>query len=51
VLQGVAAVNSRLGTKFAVTHVRYVRDDSKPESIYRVMAEALAQHFAKRVSG
>jgi len=51
VLEGVATANSQLGATFAVTHVRYVQDDSKPESIYRFLAEALAQHFAEQVIG
>lgn len=45
VLDGVASANDRLGTRLAVTHIRFVADDSKPESIYRMLAEALVEHF------
>jgi len=37
VLDGVAQANAQLGTKHAVTHIRYVENDTKPESAYMYM--------------
>lgn len=38
VLEGVAEANRRLGTSYAVTHMRYVQGDTKPEEVYGYMA-------------
>lgn len=49
-LEGVVEANARLDTELAVAHIRYVGDDSRPESIYRFMASELVQHFAAHLS-
>lgn len=38
VLEGTSEANRRFGTSYAVTHIRYVRNDTKPEVIYGVLA-------------
>jgi hypothetical protein len=45
VLQGVSEANSRHGSHHSVTHIRYVEDDTKPESIYAHLALKLIDHL------
>lgn len=45
---GVAEANQRLGTGYAVTHIRYIDSDTKPESIYGEMAIKLIEHIHGR---
>lgn len=45
---GVAQANMQHGTAYAVSRVRYVQDDSKPESVYELLAQAIV---ARRVAG
>jgi hypothetical protein len=51
VAAGVAEAGARLGHQFSATHIRYVTDDSRPESTYRLLAAELVRHFADRVIG
>ncbi len=51
VAAGVAEAGARLGRQFCATHIRYVIDDSKPESTYRLLAAELLSHFADHVIG
>jgi hypothetical protein len=46
VLAGVAEANDRYGTRWAVTHIRYVADDSPPETAYRMIAFAIVERLA-----
>lgn len=41
VLSGILEANERLGTSYKVSHVRYVDNDSPPESIYSYLASSL----------
>jgi hypothetical protein len=45
VLEGVELANRRLGTSYAVSHIRYVRDDTPPEAIYGFLATSLLEHL------
>jgi hypothetical protein len=45
VLQGVSEANSRLGSHHSVTHIRYVEDDTKPESVYAYLTIKLVEHL------
>jgi hypothetical protein len=45
VLEGVQLANSRLGTSYAVSHIRYVQDDTPPEAIYGFLATSLLEHL------
>jgi hypothetical protein len=43
VLDGVAQANRQHATTYAVSHVRYVQDDSKPESAYAFLARQIVE--------
>jgi hypothetical protein len=45
VLQGVSDANSRHGTSHSVSHIRYVKNDTKPEVVYAYMALKLIEHL------
>ena len=45
ILEGVAEANKRLSSNQAVTHVRYVANDTKPEAIYRYLALKILEHL------
>ena len=46
VIAGVDAANRELGTSYRASAVRFVADDSRPESVYRELAFALVKHLA-----
>lgn len=46
VLQGVAEANSSFGTNYALVRLRYVADDSPPESVYRELAFRVVERLA-----
>ena len=46
VLEGIAMANAAYGTSLCPIHIRYVADDSGPESVYGVLAEALIAEVA-----
>ena len=46
VIAGVEAANKELGTSYQVGLVRFVVDDSRPESVYEMLAFALVKHLA-----
>lgn len=46
VAAGLSEANARLGTSYAASHIRYVVDDSLPESVYAHLAAALVTHLA-----
>ncbi|MEK8034920.1 hypothetical protein AACH06_29240 [Ideonella sp. DXS29W] len=45
VLQGVSEANSRHGARHSVLHIRYVENDTKPESVYAFLALKLVEHL------
>jgi hypothetical protein len=45
VLAGVALANERRGSGYAVTHIRYMPDDSGPESMYCELACGIVEHL------
>lgn len=45
VVAGVALANVRRGSGYAVTHIRYVPDDSGPEAIYSELACGIVEHL------
>jgi hypothetical protein len=45
VLKGVAEANVRFGTSYSVTHIRYVRNDTRPEAIYAHLSSKLIEHL------
>jgi hypothetical protein len=45
VLQGVSEASSRHASHHSVTHIRYVGNDSKPESVYAYLARKLVEHL------
>ncbi|WP_157582402.1 hypothetical protein [Rhodanobacter spathiphylli] len=46
VIEGLAAVNQELGTSYSATHIRYVPNDSPPETVYGFLAMSLVRHLA-----
>jgi hypothetical protein len=46
VIAGVEAANKELGTSYRVGVVRFVADDSRPESVYEMLAFVLIKHLA-----
>jgi hypothetical protein len=46
VLNGAADANAQLGTSFYIAHIRYVQNDTKPESVYRHLSKELIKHVA-----
>jgi len=47
VLSGVSEANENFGTCYRVSHIRYVEDDSPPESIYAFLAASIVEHLHK----
>ena len=47
ILEGVARGNASASTRFAVTHIRYVGNDTPPEDIYGIIAEEILNFAAK----
>jgi hypothetical protein len=45
VLEGVAEANKRLGTNYSVTHIKYVKNDTKPETVYGFLAMKIVEHL------
>lgn len=45
VIEGAAEANQRLGTSYAITHIRYIENDTKPEVVYGYMAMKLIEHL------
>jgi len=45
VLQGVAEANNELGTDYSVADIRYVENDTPPETAYRFMAISIIKRF------
>lgn len=45
VLKGAAEANEHLGTSYAVLGIRYVENDTPPESAYWLMARAIIEHL------
>lgn len=45
VLEGVAMANKELGTDYAVTHIRYVENDTPPEVVYALLARSIIQRI------
>ena len=45
VLDGVAEANQQLGTTYAVSHIRYVENDTPPEVVYGFMALRIVEHL------
>lgn len=46
VKEGIAAANAKIGTMFHPVHIRYVANDTGPEDVYRILAEALVLKVA-----
>lgn len=45
VLEGVAMANKELGADYAVTHIRYVENDTPPEVVYALLARFIIQRI------
>ena len=45
VLNGVAETNQHLGTAYVVSHIRYVENDTPPESVYGHLAGCILEHL------
>jgi hypothetical protein len=45
VLLGVSEANERLGTRYKVSHIKYVEDDIPPESIYTFLTASILEHL------
>ncbi len=45
VLDGVAEANQQLGTTYAVSHIRYVENDTPPEVVYAFMAMRIVERL------
>jgi len=44
-LEGVAKANALLGTSYAVLRIRYIPNDSGPETVYGFLASSIIQHL------
>jgi hypothetical protein len=44
VQEGVAAANQELGSRYVISHIKYVENDTRPEAVYGVMAKRILQH-------
>jgi hypothetical protein len=44
VLEGVTLANSQLGSSYVVSHIRYVENDTPPETVYGMLAVKILQH-------
>lgn len=47
ILEGVALANERFGTSYCVTHIRYIENDTGPESVYGFLALELISHLER----
>lgn len=45
VLEGIAIANKELGADYAVTHIRYVENDTPPEAVYALLARSIIQRI------
>ena len=45
VLEGIAKANLELGTAYWAAHVRYVGNDTPPESVYGFLALSIVRHL------
>jgi len=45
VLEGASETNERLGTSYVVSHIRYVENDTPPESVYGHLAGCILEHL------
>jgi len=45
VLDGVAEANQQLGAAYAVSHIRYIENDTPPEVVYGFMAMRIVEHL------
>ncbi len=45
VLRGIKRANRELRTAYVVTHIRYVANDTKPESAYAELAGKIVEHL------
>jgi hypothetical protein len=45
VLAGVSEANERLSANYSISHMRYIENDSPPESIYTYLASALIERL------
>ena len=45
ILNAVEDWNQRHGSKYVVTHIKYVQNDSKPETIYGFLASKIIEHL------
>jgi hypothetical protein len=45
ILEGLAEANARCGSRHAVTHIRYVENDTGPEVVYGHMCKKIVEHL------
>lgn len=45
ILEGVLQANQKLGCNHTVTHIRYIANDTKPETIYGYLALKIVEHI------
>jgi hypothetical protein len=45
VVEGVKEANQQLGSSYSVTHIRYVANDTKPETVYGLLALKIIKHL------
>jgi hypothetical protein len=45
VIEGVFLANQELGTDYVATHIRYVSNDTPPETTYGFLALAIVRHL------
>lgn len=47
VLEGVAEANTRFGTSYFATHIRYVENDTPPEIVYGFLAQKIVERVVE----
>ena len=45
VLKGVEEANKTHGTKYTITHIKYVKNDTKPEAVYEYLSLKIIEHL------
>jgi hypothetical protein len=47
VLEGIKSVNQKLNTKFQVSKIQYVENDTGPEQIFNYLTQEIVEHLVK----
>lgn len=45
VIDGIAEANQQLGSTYTISHIRYVENDTKPETVYGFLVKSILEHL------